>query len=369
MLLSLDGIRYDYPERIGGGGFGRLNREGVKGERLEPPFPASTFPSHATLATGCYPERHGILSNRFRDARRGDFDRSEDPDWIDCEPLWVTAERQGVRAAVSAWIGSYGPWRGTEATYHDGTFPRRANGESVRRILAWLRLPAAERPRLILAYLPGLDHAGHDHGPDSTQVRDGLRAVDRLLERLLQGLESTPDKDRVVLIVVSDHGMARQDRTVDPVALLRRRGIRNRAFLSGGSANIYLSRTSDRERAAAVLSSAPGLEIFSGESLPVDLHYRFPGRTGDLVLVAPVGAGLVPDQDSGGIRQRGIHGYRGTEDTMGGIFYAWGAGIRRGQETARVRAVDIYSLTCELLGMRPSPRAQGRVPPGVLTPR
>ncbi|MCI0658185.1 MAG: alkaline phosphatase family protein, partial [Acidobacteria bacterium] len=65
VILSMDGMRYDYPDRIEGGAFQRLERQGVRADRLIPPFPASTFPVHATLATGCYPERHGILNSRF----------------------------------------------------------------------------------------------------------------------------------------------------------------------------------------------------------------------------------------------------------------------------------------------------------------
>jgi len=366
VVLSLDGMRYDYPDRVAGGAFSRLEREGVRADRLEPPFPASTFPAHATLATGCYPERHGILNSRFLDRARGEFDLSNDPSWIKCEPLWVTAERHGVRTAVSNWIGSYGPWGGIEASYHDRSFVRRPDGESIRKVVNWLRLPEESRPGLILAYLSGVDHAGHRYGPSAPELTGRIRAEDRVLSVLLDTLESLPDSKRLTLVVLADHGMTERRAAADPMAVLSRHGIRNRTYVSGGCANVYLARQVERERARILLARIPGLEVFPGETLPLDLHYRSPGRTGDLVLLASEGVEL-GHGDSGEPTLRGVHGYRGSEETMGGIFYAWGNGVRRGRRAGTILSVDVVPLVCRLLRIPPSSRVQGKVPPGVLT--
>ena len=257
VILSLDGIRHDYPGRVSGGAFSRLEREGVRAGRLEPPFPASTFPAHATLATGCHPERHGILNSRFRDVRRGEFNRSPEPDWLACEPLWIGAERQGIQAGVLNWIGSYGAWGGTRATYHEEDYRDRTDRETLDKVLRWLRLPASRRPRLIMAYLKGADHPGHRHGPDSVEVERRLMYEDGALSLLMSRLEALPDGESVNLVIVSDHGMAGRGRTLDPAAALNRAKIRNRTFCSGGSANVYLERRGDLERALRVLSALP----------------------------------------------------------------------------------------------------------------
>ena len=358
-------MRHDYPDRVAGGAFSRLEREGVRADRLEPPFPASTFPAHVTLATGCYPERHGILNSRFLDRARGEFDRSNDPSWIECEPIWVTAERQAVRSAVSNWIGSYGPWRGTEATYHELRFVRRPDVESVRKVMSWLRLPEESRPGLILAYLAGADHAGHRYGPSAPEVTAQIRAEDRVLSVLLNALDSLPGRERITLVVLTDHGMAERRGAADPLETLSQHGIRNRTYPSGGCANVYLVRQIDRQRARDVLMRIPGLEAYPGETLSSELHYRNPGRTGDLVLLAVPGMELGREERDP--IPRGVHGYRGTEKAMGGIFYAWGAGVSRGRRAGTIRAVDVAPLVCRLLRIRPSSQVQGRVPAGVLT--
>ena len=51
----------------------------------------------------------------YHDRERGTFHYSNDASWIEAEPLWVAAERQGVRAAVFFWVGSENDWNGTGA--------------------------------------------------------------------------------------------------------------------------------------------------------------------------------------------------------------------------------------------------------------
>jgi type I phosphodiesterase/nucleotide pyrophosphatase len=364
VVLSLDGLRHDDPQRLAGGTLAKLAREGASAVRMEPPFPASTFPAHATLATGCYPERHGILNSRFRDARRGEFNRSDDPEWIACEPLWVTAEKQGVRAGVLNWVGSFGRWHGRAASYHDPAFTPRPDRATLEGVVRWLRLPAPFRPRLILAYLEGVDHAAHRDGPDSASARRRLLSEDRILSSFIARIGSLPGGAGLNLIVVSDHGMAERNAALDPAAALSRAGIPARTWSSGGSANVYLRRKEDFPRAARVLAGLPGLEVYRSGAIPADLHYDFPGRTGDLVLIAPVGSEL--GSDSLPERLRGVHGYRGTEPSMGAVFLGWGPAFGRGNRVDGMRAVDVYSLACRILGISSSGSEQGRVPPGIL---
>ena len=84
--ISLDGVRHDYLDRGELPAFSRMERQGLRAERLRTVAPASTFPAHVSLATGAPPAVHGILDNRFWDPERGDFDYSNDASWIQAEP-------------------------------------------------------------------------------------------------------------------------------------------------------------------------------------------------------------------------------------------------------------------------------------------
>ena len=73
IVLSWDGMRHDYDSRGHFPGLARMATQGVKAQRLRAVVPSNTFPGHVSMATGTYPDRHGIVDNRFFDRERGDY--------------------------------------------------------------------------------------------------------------------------------------------------------------------------------------------------------------------------------------------------------------------------------------------------------
>jgi predicted AlkP superfamily pyrophosphatase or phosphodiesterase len=240
VVLSWDGVRHDFPERGDLPNLQRMDREGVRAGRLIPVFPSSTFPGHVSLATGAYPDRHGIVDNHLIDAARGSYRMSSEADWIDAEPLWIAAERQGVPAATYFWVGSETDWHGQGARYRIAPFDgARPDSAKVDQTLAWLALPAAERPRLIMSYWNGADHEGHDYGPDSDAVTRQMQVEDEQLGRLLEGIDDLGLWPLTTLIIVSDHGMAEMARYLDLTGALADAGVA--AQVTGSAvANVYL---------------------------------------------------------------------------------------------------------------------------------
>ena len=59
ILLSFDGVRYDYLDRDRLPAFERMAREGARAEALVPIFPSTTFPNHVALATGAPADTEG----------------------------------------------------------------------------------------------------------------------------------------------------------------------------------------------------------------------------------------------------------------------------------------------------------------------
>ena len=134
ILISLDGVSGKLVRLSHTPSLDALAKAGARVERLIPPFPSSTFPAHATIATGVHPSKHGIINNKFFDMKRGNFDRERPASWLRAEPLWVTAERQGVRAGVIMWVTSEGDWRGSLPSYHVKFRRRTADDRKVERI-------------------------------------------------------------------------------------------------------------------------------------------------------------------------------------------------------------------------------------------
>jgi len=87
-------------------------------------------------------DRHGIVADSFRLLSGEHFHFDSDAKWIEAEPLWAAAERQGVRTAVFFWIGSQTDWHGVGATYRRTPFDSSVGEEKkVGQILTWLDLP------------------------------------------------------------------------------------------------------------------------------------------------------------------------------------------------------------------------------------
>jgi predicted AlkP superfamily pyrophosphatase or phosphodiesterase len=358
VLISIDGLRWDHPRRAETPHLARMAREGSSAS-LVPPFPASTFPSHATLATGVQPDRHGILNNEFLDRERGPFRMADDSSWLLAEPVWATAERQGRRAAVYHWVFSYTPWRGVAATTRLPFSRDVKDDEKASRISEWIGRRGPDRPRLILSYWHGPDAAGHRNGPEAPEVLRRVRQTDRLIGRLIETIARTGR--RVALIVVSDHGMAGVTRTHRTDLILSGRAARARAFSTGATSNVYCPDEAACAAAAAALRGIAGVTIFPLQGLPHDLRYALPSRTGDLVVIAPRGS-YFEDGPTGRTPALGMHGYRPEEPDMRGVFYAWGAGLRAGARLETIHAVDVAPLVCRLLGIDPPPGTDGRPP-------
>lgn len=371
LLLSLDGVRHDYLDRDELPAFARLAREGLRAEALEPVFPSSTFPSHVSLVTCAPADRHGIVANAFQDRVRGGFDYSNDASWIEAEPLWVAAERQGVRTATYFWVGSETPWRGVAASYRKAPFDAEVpEAAKVDQILAWLDLPAAERPRLVLSWWHGADGAGHAHGPDAEETRAELRAQDAELGRLLAGLDARGAWPHTTLLLASDHGMVEASRTVDAMAALGELGLRGRLVNGGAFAHVFLEDPARTAEAAAQLDRLEGLDAWVGSEIPERLRYRHPTRTGDVFALASpphrIGGNASSLRDlqfalgrlAG--RRQGLHGYDpAAVPEMSGVFLALGRGVPPGARPGRVRALDVAPTAARLLGIAPPADCEG----------
>lgn len=223
VLVSLDGFRADFLDRGLTPTLNSFIKEGVSPAYMLPSFPSVTFPNHFTLVTGLYPESHGVVGNTFWDpALQEEFyytnqTSSMQAKWWAAEPLWVTAETQGVRSAIHMWPGSEANIAGLPPAYLDRYNGSEVLSRKVDRILEFLDLPGhdetevvtrGQRPQLIAAYVPVVDSDGHKYGPNSTEIRGTIARVDDMLRSLFAGLEDRNLTKIVNIVVVSDHGMA-----------------------------------------------------------------------------------------------------------------------------------------------------------------
>lgn len=352
ILVSLDGFRADFLNR---GLTPRLNafiKEGVSPAYMSPSFPSVTFPNHYTLVTGLYPESHGVVGNTFWDPElKEEFyythSSAMQSKWWGGEPIWVTAEEHGIRAAVHMWPGSEAHIMDVEPTFLDSYNGDEPLPKKVARVLDLLDKPGLEsemedvyqmRPQLIAAYVPNVDTDGHKYGPNSTEIRQTISDVDNMLDRLFQGLEARNLTRIVNVVVVSDHGMA----TTDTSRLLQLDDIIDRSLIEHTDGwPLYGLRPKDPARLqelydslSAKASKNPNFDVYlRDKDMPERYHFSKNERIAPLWIVPKTGWAIVTKEEfnvadarENGLvyHPRGLHGYDHEHPLMRAIFVARG---------------------------------------------
>ncbi|MEJ7746506.1 MAG: ectonucleotide pyrophosphatase/phosphodiesterase [Luteimonas sp.] len=362
LLVSLDGFRADYLDLGITPNLARLARDGVRAEWMTPSYPSLTFPNHYTIVTGLRPDHHGIVHNTMRDTALGTFSRSArdavgDGRWWGGEPIWVGAAKAGLPSATLFWPGSEAAIQGVRPTRwqpFDDTVPLAARVETV---VGWLSEPAATRPRIATLYFETVDHDSHDHGPDSRQAHDAVRAVDAAIGQLLDGLSERGVLDRTNLVIVSDHGMA----AVAPgnaVAVEDMVDPGDADNVTAGQSVGFRPRPGHEVQAEAQLLGAhPHHTCWRKSELPMRWHYGRHPRVPPIVCQMQEGWDARTREAiarrSGG-STRGSHGYDPILPSMRAIFIAHGPAFRRGVRVPAFDNVDVYPLLARLVGVAPA---------------
>ncbi len=391
VLLVFDGFAPEVVERFETPALDRMRREGAWSHHLVPAFPTISLINGVTLSTGCWPARHGVVTNKFLDPDRGLYDHSPDADWLlGCEHLHQVAERQGVPAAALAWYGAHSETRGPLARYVEP--PGKVCNELLEpgdrrradEVVRLLGLPAAERPRLLLAYFCGPDGAEHFTGTASEETRLAVEQSDAIIGRVMEAIEALPDAGRFSVIVTTDHGMRDVTHVVNIERILRRHGIDAEPVSTGTTSFLYLADPTRVDAAFERLSRYDEFEVLRPDALPAYARLGNGERLGHLIVSARPPYFIEdlsswpgwlqwlgrwgPDFLWARISLKASHGYPPDVEGMHGIFYAWGAGIARGRELDRVRNVDVHPTVTHLLGIEPGRPVDGVVERGLLVP-
>lgn len=383
--INIDGVRGDYLDRGTFPTLARLEKEGAFSRNLVPVFPSLTFPSHTSHATGAHPAVHGIPSNIFYDREtRKQYSYPADGRLLAAEPIWLTAARQGIRTAVYDWPLSHAQAGEVRADYFAERFDSRLRDQQrlAQLLDAWKNDGSRTQPlQLLMGYMEGTDGAGHRYGPDSPQIADKLKQVDRDLgEFLTQALDlwqrTRKPGDEFYLLVTTDHGMSRVDHVVNLEQLTGLGGAAGVQMVrSGNVAHLFFddpqiaTRQPERLRAIAEgIGRHNFAKAYLQSELPEHWQMNYPSRTGDIVIVLAKGYGfasrggklLESAAEAGGLL--GMHGYDPkTNPEMDGMMILWRAeqplgGINLG----RVDSLQLHPTVAALLGIDPSRQAKAQ---------
>lgn len=303
LIVLLDGFGPEYFEqsdmphlkRAAGEGGCKIGRAVI---------PTVTNVNNASLATGTFPEEHGITTNFYYDRRTGQAAEMKSPEFLLAPTILEKATRRGWKTALVAskdkvrTLCSRGAGIAVSAERperrfleiagpQEGMYSAGVNYWSLRAARHLLKHEAVD-----LLYLSTTDYMMHRYGPGETPSLEHLHKVDALLGEILD------DHSSMELYLTADHGMNAKTEAVDLIRLLRRSGIEAAAapIISdshkvhhqdlGGSYYIYLKRRQDEQGALEALRSAPEVEEASEAATAARKFLLHRARIGDLFVLA-----------------------------------------------------------------------------------
>ncbi|CAK8697231.1 unnamed protein product [Clavelina lepadiformis] len=372
ILFSLDGFRADYLYRDLTPNIWKIASCGIHAPYMRSVYPTKTFPNHYTIATGLYPESHGIIDNSMYDHEFGaafKVGRTEafKPRWWGGEPIWVTVSNQGKKSAAFFWPGSdVNITRYPDYYYkYDGSIP---NQDRMYQALRWLDLPAEKRPSIMTLYLANVDSDGHAFGP-TDQLDIDLAVADDTIGILMNGLKERRLDNCVNIIVLADHGMApisceREiiigDYGVDLATIDFHGGPFGRIGKSRSSAfwsKFNAQETHDLLRCKH--DRTHWQSFLKYQYLPKRFHYANNDRIEPVHLVMDdewIVQGKKTDYISPQFCNRGSHGFDSEYKSMHALFTAHGPGFKRSYNTTKpFENIEVYNLLTDLMQLTPAP--------------
>ena len=298
IVVSIDAMIYEdlaYASQLPN--IGAFLKEGALVKRMKSIYPTLTYPCHATMRTGCWPSRHGVVNNTHMIP--GDLD----PNWLwynevlRCPDIFDACKKAGLTTASVGWpsTGKHpsidylvdevaGLKVKTREAFH-GYYTDSGTPEELYQAVVepniWLRADQPDdvrafnaaaacdiirkyQPDLLLLHLGEPDHSRHLHGVYAKEVYGSLKYMDAKVGDLCQAIKEAGIWDCTNIVLTADHGQLDTTRTIHPNVLLTEAGFirtgEKGEFLDwdawcqyvGMSALVYLKDPQDQQLCQAV---------------------------------------------------------------------------------------------------------------------
>ena len=239
-VLFFDGLSGDAFERLVATGAlpnikARIVDRGLRVETAVASVPSETYPNLASLETGLLPGHHGIPANiwldrqlQVREAHTNILGVFSTTDYLvpEARTLFerLPADTVAVTVPLARGVAVHARNRLTlTASYarNEWSFLDRKTLDDVGD--AYAGAAAAGRvPSLVWAHLVGPDEVAHVSGLESREFRDTMAAIDAAFGRLTRRLGRRHLDERILFVLVSDHGNSSYTTFVDANELVNR---------------------------------------------------------------------------------------------------------------------------------------------------
>ncbi len=383
-MISLDAVaKPDADRLLSLPALSALADQGVFCDNVKTVYPTLTYPIHASLLTGCYPETHGIGHNQ-------PFQPDTPPNmrawyWsigdIKVKTLHQAAKEKGMDTASILW-----PVTGKNP-YARRNFPEvlPLPGENpVLKMLryaspAWVmhmealygktrksilqpdlddyaallceKLYAFLPPKLLTVHLVDCDAMRHKYGTDSPEARAAMERLDKRVSRVVEAVKKAGLLDETLFCIVSDHGQQDAPHGVLLDAKLKA-ACGARAQSLGMGAYIFGPDLDNARRVLEENREAWGIARIFGEQelralhAPSDVHLAVDALPGHCFIDQPE-------------ETRGEHGFSLDCPQARTLLWLKGPGIKRGFRLREADLVDIAPTLAKALDLN-LPQAEGK---------
>ncbi len=279
--------------------FQRYLQGGVQVRRVRSIYPTMTYPAHASMLTGCFPNKTGIVNNIVFSTDPACNDWEWDARRIRVSDIFAGAKKHGYSTAAVLWpVTGSNPnidylvneiWMPHPGDTLESCFRESGSSEEVIRIIQQNEryLPGTYwktgqdnfaihpifdefgihcacdiirqfRPEVFFIHTSPLDNIRHQYGLFSDKLLREIRRIDDQIGDVGEALSDAGVLEETNLVLVSDHGHLTTTRTAHINVLLRKEGyldLKEDGTLkedweawcqaAGMSAYIYLKRKDD----------------------------------------------------------------------------------------------------------------------------
>jgi len=367
-------------------------------------YPTITYPAHTSLATGVYPDRHGITGNDVY------YPEPVKRPWVwfhkyvKAKDIFTYAKEAGKTTAGVFWpvtgnhpdidylIDEY--WTQGEDDTRRAAFERSGTSPEIMKIVdryvdtGWVERshPGADifviscaadiireySPDLIMIHPANIDGYRHGNGLFNEAVNKGIRETDEWLGQLCRAAEDAGQLQNTNIVLVSDHGQLEKKRSVKYNVLLADAGflkvedgkiVEMKAYVrSGGmAAYCYVYDKKEKDNVYNYLCHLRDEGIYGVSEVLTEAEAREKHRLGgefDFVLETDgytafsegIERPLTASYESDDYRLgKATHGYMPDKGPQP-VFYAKGPDFKNGAELERCNIVDEAPTFARILG-------------------
>uniref|UniRef100_A0A672YFG1 Ectonucleotide pyrophosphatase/phosphodiesterase 7 n=1 Tax=Sphaeramia orbicularis TaxID=375764 RepID=A0A672YFG1_9TELE len=287
LLISFDGFRWDYDRLVETPNLDRMAQDGEGHLRY-----ATVHHHHQPLTLY---DNHGVIHNIWfntttQEKKQYYMTQFVDSYWDNGSlPIWITAQRQGLKTGSLHFPGTAATYRGetvqvrqVEPMFYDHSNEAEWRTNVQKVIGDWFHQQDLD---FVSLYFGEPDLAGHKHGPDSPEVKEMIRQVDRTVGYIRDTVRDHGLSDQLNIIMTTDHGMTATLRggLVEEILLSKIPGFSFRdiqfQLLDYGPVGMLLPKEGQLEKVYKALK---------GE-VPARLHYSTHPRLLPLILIADPG--------------------------------------------------------------------------------